>query len=140
MEITFEVARLRGKPLTEQRHGEKFSAGTPTSSSAPAILSDDSTATQRNPVCQNARPILALAGFKRVIRVINYQKFMPDPFDFEQFMPDPSDFSFLGRGARAGSGRNSTTFSSFHITIGTPISRCFSAAFSTALFMTFEIF
>jgi hypothetical protein len=48
-------------------------------------------------------------------------------------------FSFLGRGARAGSGRNSTTFPSFHTTIGTPMSRCFSAAFSTALFMTLEI-
>jgi tetratricopeptide (TPR) repeat protein len=39
-DITFEVARLRGNPLTEARgHGEKFSLGTPTSSSASATLS-----------------------------------------------------------------------------------------------------
>ena len=28
---------------------------------------------------QNARPILALAGFKCVLSVINYQEFMTDP-------------------------------------------------------------
>jgi hypothetical protein len=40
MEITLEVARLRGNPLTEAREdGEKFSLGTPTSSSASATLS-----------------------------------------------------------------------------------------------------
>ena len=32
-----------------------------------------------NRVRQNARPILALAGFKRVISVIKHQEFMPDP-------------------------------------------------------------
>ena len=70
------------KPLTEtQRHGEKFSPGPPTSSSASAILSDDSTATPPNPVRQNAEQILALAGFKRLISVIKYQELMPDPFD-----------------------------------------------------------
>jgi hypothetical protein len=36
------LARLRGNPLTEARgHGEKFSLGTPTSSSASATLRDD---------------------------------------------------------------------------------------------------
>jgi hypothetical protein len=34
---------------------------------ASAILSDDATATPRNPIRQNARPILALVGFKRVL-------------------------------------------------------------------------
>jgi hypothetical protein len=53
MEIAFEVARLRGKPLTEQRHGEKFSAGTPPSS-ASAPHSNDTAATPPNPVRQNA--------------------------------------------------------------------------------------
>jgi hypothetical protein len=75
----FPPHRLRRKPLTETpRHGENFSAGTPTSSSASAPRSDDSVATPPNPVRQNARPILALAGFKRVIK---YQEFMPDPSD-----------------------------------------------------------
>jgi len=74
--------RLRRKPLTETpRHREKFSAGTPTSSSASATFCDDSTATPRNPVRQNAGQILALAGFKRLISVIKYQELMPDPFD-----------------------------------------------------------
>jgi hypothetical protein len=74
--------RLRGKPLTETpRHGENFSPGTPTSSSASATHSDDTAATLRNPARQNARPILALAGFKCVLSVINYQEFMPDPSD-----------------------------------------------------------
>ncbi len=67
VEITFEVARLRGNPLTEARgHGEKFSLGTPTSSSASATLSDDSTETPQNLMRQNAVPILALAGFKGI--------------------------------------------------------------------------
>jgi hypothetical protein len=66
-EITFEVARLRGNPLTEARgHGEKFSLGTLTSSSASATLCDDSTETPQNPIPQNTVPILALAGFKRI--------------------------------------------------------------------------
>jgi hypothetical protein len=30
---------------------------------------------------QNAEAILALAGFKRVINMIKYQQFMPDPSD-----------------------------------------------------------
>jgi len=30
---------------------------------------------------QNTGPIRALAGFKRLIRVIKYQQLMPDPFD-----------------------------------------------------------
>ena len=55
--------------------------GTPTSSSASATLSDDSTATPPKPMRQNAGPIRALAGFKRLIRVIKYQQLMPDPFD-----------------------------------------------------------
>jgi len=32
---------------------------------------------------QDAVPILALAGFKRVISVIKYQELMPDPFDLQ---------------------------------------------------------
>jgi hypothetical protein len=43
------------------------------SSSASAPHSDDTAATLPNLVRQNARPILALAGFKRVISVIKYQ-------------------------------------------------------------------
>jgi hypothetical protein len=67
MEITLEVARLRGNPLTEARgHGEKFSLGTPTSSSASATLCEDSKETPQNPIPQNTVPILALAGFKRI--------------------------------------------------------------------------
>ena len=84
MEITFEVARLRAKPLTEPpRRGENFSPGTLTPSSASATLCDDTAATLRNPMRQNARPVLALAGFKRVISVIKYQEFMPDPSDHQ---------------------------------------------------------
>jgi hypothetical protein len=108
--------RLQRKPLAEApRHGEKFSAGTPTSSSASAPHSDDTAATPPNPMRQNAGPILALAGFKRVISVFKYQEFMPDPSDIQvrqnamqifvfdgfkrvrsvikcqEFMPDPSD-------------------------------------------------
>ena len=57
------------KPLTETpRHGENFSTGTPTSSSASALHSDDAAVNPPNPVRQNARPVLALAGFKRVIK------------------------------------------------------------------------
>jgi hypothetical protein len=68
MEITIEVARL-GESLSRRhtRYEEKFLAGTPTSSSALAPHSDDTEETPRNPVRQNARPILALAGFKRLI-------------------------------------------------------------------------
>jgi hypothetical protein len=52
------------KPLTETpRHGESFSTGTPTSSSASAPHSDDTAATLPNPVHQNAGPILAIYGF-----------------------------------------------------------------------------
>jgi hypothetical protein len=66
-EITFELARLRGNPLTEARgHGEKFSLGTPTSSSASATLCEDSKETPQNPIPQNTVPILAFAGFKRI--------------------------------------------------------------------------
>jgi hypothetical protein len=66
-EITFELARLRGNPLTEARgHGEKFSLGTPSSSSASATFCEDSTETPQNPIPQNRVPILALAGFKRI--------------------------------------------------------------------------
>jgi hypothetical protein len=44
-ELELEVARLRGKPLPEPpRRGENFANGTPTSSSASATHSDDSTA------------------------------------------------------------------------------------------------
>jgi hypothetical protein len=43
------------------RHGESFSTGTPTSSSASATLSDDPSATPRNPVRQNAEQIRAFA-------------------------------------------------------------------------------
>jgi hypothetical protein len=74
--------RLRRKPLTEPpRREEKFSAGTPTSSSASATFCDDSTATPPNPVRQNAEQIRAFACFKRLISVIKYQELMPDPFD-----------------------------------------------------------
>jgi hypothetical protein len=74
----FPPHHLQGKPLTETpRHGENFSAGTPTSSAASAPRSDDSVTTPPNPVRQNARPILALAGFKRVLSVIKYQEFIP---------------------------------------------------------------
>jgi hypothetical protein len=73
---------LRRKPLTETpRHAENFSAGAPTPSSASAPHSDDTAATPPNPMRQNAGPILALAGFKRVISVFKYQEFMPDPSD-----------------------------------------------------------
>jgi hypothetical protein len=67
MEITFEVARL-GESLSRRHkgHGEKFSLGTPTSSSASSPFRDDSTETPRNPIPQNTMPILALAGFKRI--------------------------------------------------------------------------
>ena len=37
--------------------------------------------TPPNPVCQNAVPILALDGFKRVIIFFKYQEFMPGPSD-----------------------------------------------------------
>ena len=72
--------------VTTFRHGvtkirRKVSAGTPTSSSASASHSDDTAETPRNPARQNARPILALAGFKSVISVIKYQEFTPDPSD-----------------------------------------------------------
>jgi hypothetical protein len=38
-------------------------------------------------VRQNAGPILAFDGFKRVISVIKYQEFMPDPSDRNQRQP-----------------------------------------------------
>jgi hypothetical protein len=44
--------------------------------------------TSPSPVRQNARPILAFDGFKRVISVIKYQEFMPAPSD-----ADPRDLS-----------------------------------------------
>ena len=50
------------KPLTEtQRHREKFSAGTLTSSSASAPLCDSFTPTPPNPARQNAGKIRAFA-------------------------------------------------------------------------------
>ena len=71
---------IRRKPLTETpRHGDKFSLGTPTSSSASAPHSADSTARPPNPVRQNAVPTLALVGFKGVLNAMKYQKFMPAP-------------------------------------------------------------
>ena len=77
MEITFEVARLWRKPLTEPpRRGENFSPGTLTPSSASAILSDDTAPTPSNPARQNAGPILALTGFKRLLDAIKNQYFM----------------------------------------------------------------
>ena len=51
------------------------------SSSASAIHSDDTAAIPPNPMRQNAEAILARAGFKRVINMIKYQQFMPDPSD-----------------------------------------------------------
>jgi hypothetical protein len=62
MEITSEVAHL-GESLSRRhtRHGEKFSLGTPTSSSASAILNDNSTAKPRNQMRQNAEQIRAFA-------------------------------------------------------------------------------
>ena len=78
----FPPHRLWRKPLTNTpRHRENFSTGTPKSSSASAPQSDDTAATLPNPMRQNAGPILALAGFKRVISVFKYQEFMPDPSD-----------------------------------------------------------
>jgi len=38
--------------------------------------SDDTAETPVNPMRQNARPILALAGFKCVLKAIKYQLFM----------------------------------------------------------------
>jgi hypothetical protein len=55
------------------------SAGTPTSSSASTPHSYDTEATPPSPVRQNAEPIPALDGFKRVLKEIKYQLFMPDP-------------------------------------------------------------
>ena len=53
----FPPHRLRRKPLTETpRHGENFSPGTLTPSSASATFCDDSTAKPRNPMRQNAKP------------------------------------------------------------------------------------
>jgi hypothetical protein len=52
-----------------------FSTGTPASSPATAPHGDETLATPSNPVVQNAGPILALTGFKRVISVIGYQEF-----------------------------------------------------------------
>jgi hypothetical protein len=88
--------RLRRKPLTETpRHGEKLSTGTPTSSSASAPHSDDTTETPRNPILQSAEPIFALAGFKGVLNAIKYQEFagLSDSF------PSSRSFKFspLGR-------------------------------------------
>jgi hypothetical protein len=81
----FPPHRLLRKPLTETpRHRENFSTGTPTSSSASAPHSDDTAATPRNPVRQNARPILGFDGFKSVISVIKYQEFMPDPSEISK--------------------------------------------------------
>jgi hypothetical protein len=66
-DITFEVARLRRNPLTEARgHGEKFSLGTPTSSSASATLHDDTAEIHQTQWIKKTGPILALAGFKRI--------------------------------------------------------------------------
>ena len=71
-----------GEPLTEtQRHGEKFLLGTPTSSSASSPLRDDYTETPHYPIPQTTVPFLPLDGFKRLISVIKYQEFMPDPSD-----------------------------------------------------------
>ena len=66
----------------DTKHGEKFSTGTPTSSSASAPHSNDTAATPPNPAHQNVGPILAIYGFKRVLSVIKYKELMPDPFDF----------------------------------------------------------
>jgi hypothetical protein len=38
--------------------------------------SNDAAATPPNPVRQNARPMLALAGFKSVLKAIKYQKML----------------------------------------------------------------
>jgi len=54
---------------------------------ASATLCDDSTATPPNPVRQNAGPILAFDGFKRVISVIKYQEFMLPPLTIRIFSP-----------------------------------------------------
>ena len=59
-------------PLTEtQRRGENFSAGTPTSPSASALHNNDTAASPPNPVRQNTGRILALAGFKHVLKKLN---------------------------------------------------------------------
>jgi hypothetical protein len=67
--------------MKTQRHGEKFSTGTLTSSSASAPHSDDTAATPPNPERQNTGQILALTGFKDMLNAIKYQELMPDPFD-----------------------------------------------------------
>jgi len=88
MEITSEVAHL-GESLSRRhtRHGEKFSLGTLTPSSASATFCDESTATPRNPARQNAGPFLGLPEFKCVLEAISYQELMPDPFDFDSHNP-----------------------------------------------------
>jgi hypothetical protein len=69
--------RLRRKPLTETpRHREKFSVGTPTSSSASAPHSDETAATLPNPVRQNAEPNLAFDALKRLLNTIKYHQFI----------------------------------------------------------------
>ena len=82
MEINFEVARL-AESLSRRhtRHGENFSPGTLTPSSASATHSDETSATPANPMRQNAGRILAIVGFKRLISVIKYQELTPDPSD-----------------------------------------------------------
>jgi hypothetical protein len=62
-----------GLSRRHQTHGEKFSAGTPSSSSASAPHSDDTAETPRNPVRQNARPILAFDVFTGMLNAIKYQ-------------------------------------------------------------------
>jgi len=77
---------LQGKPLTETpRHGENFSPGTPTSSSASATHSDDTAESPPKQVRQNAMQIFVFDGFKRVLSVIKCQEFMPDPSDVWHF-------------------------------------------------------
>jgi hypothetical protein len=43
------------------------------------INSEDTAAARPSPVRQNAGPILAFDGFKRVLSTIKYQELMPDP-------------------------------------------------------------
>ena len=64
------ICRLRGrtytrKPLTEPRYGEKFSTGTPTSSSASAPHSDDTAATPAALAPASMRPVAISAKRKK---------------------------------------------------------------------------
>jgi hypothetical protein len=70
------AAQASHRDTKTPRHEKQFSAGTPTSSSASSPHSNDTATKPPNPVRQNARPMLALAGFKSVLKAIKYQKML----------------------------------------------------------------